>query len=236
MTVKPDMARFDVSFLSMTHYRYPPLRKAFMTASFNDATAALIAVGRFLADRGWAPATAGNYSVRIDADRVAITASGTDKGALTPADILIVDLDGDPVGDDRRKPSAETLLHLRIYRDLPSAGAVLHTHSIAATTIGMASPRPDELTFAGYEILKAFAGYDTHEDTAVLPVLENTQDMTALAELASRRLRPNPRAPGYLIRGHGLYTWGRDMQSARRHVEALEFLFGCELERRRVGG
>jgi methylthioribulose-1-phosphate dehydratase len=208
-----------------------------MTKNLEAAAADVIAVGRFIAGRGWAPATAGNYSVRIG-ERIAITASGADKSALTTADILAVDLDGrtaqgHPV-QGGRKPSAETLLHARIYRDRPDAGAVLHTHSIASTTLGLLPPRADEIAFAGYEILKAFEGYDTHDDRAVLPVLDNSQDMAALAEAASARLGDNPRARGYLIRGHGLYTWGRDMASARRHLEALEFLFECELERRRI--
>jgi methylthioribulose-1-phosphate dehydratase len=201
--------------------------------TFETAAADIVAVGRFIHDRGWAPATAGNYSARIGDGRIAITASGIDKGALTTADILPVDLDGRDV-DGGRKPSAETLLHLGIYRDRPEAGAVLHTHSIASTTLGMMAPRTEEIVFAGYEMLKAFEGYHTHDDRAVLPVVDNSQDMAALGELASAKLRANPRAPGYLIRGHGLYTWGRDMQSARRHLEALEFLFGCELERKRM--
>jgi methylthioribulose-1-phosphate dehydratase len=203
-----------------------------MTTTLQSAATDIVAVGRFIAGRGWAPATAGNYSVRIDRDRVAITASGIDKGALTPADVLAVDGDGRAV--DGGRPSAETLLHARIYRDRPEAGAVLHTHSIASTTLGMLPPCTDELVFAGYEILKAFVGYDTHDDRLTLPVLDNSQDMTALAENASARLRDNRRTPGYLIRGHGLYTWGPDMAAARRHLEALEFLFGCELERRRI--
>ncbi|MET1163044.1 MAG: class II aldolase/adducin family protein, partial [Pseudoxanthomonas sp.] len=39
----------------------------------------------------------------------------------------------------------------------------------------------------------------------------------------------------YLIDGHGLYAWGRDMAEARRHLEAFEFLFHCELELRKLG-
>jgi methylthioribulose-1-phosphate dehydratase len=203
-----------------------------MTTILESVAAELVAVGRYIAGRGWAPATAGNYSALIG-DHIAITASGIDKGAMTPADILAVDLDGRPI-DGARKPSAETLLHTRIYYDWPDAGAVLHTHSIASTTLGMLPPRTDEIAFAGYEILKAFDGYVTHDDRLVLPVFDNKQDMAALADATSDRLRAYPRTVGYLIRGHGLYTWGPDIATARRHLEALEFLFGCELERRRI--
>lgn len=205
-----------------------------MTISFDDAAKGLVAIGRFLDTRGWAPATAGNYSVCFESGRAAITASGFDKRALTVADILVVDLDGRPVGETALRPSAETLLHTQLYRDLGWARVVLHTHSIASTTLGMASPQPNEIALANYELLKALRGFDTHATAAHIPVFENTQDMPTLAAETSAYLGKNPDCPGYLIRGHGLYTWAADMTAARRQVEALEFLFACELERRRI--
>jgi methylthioribulose-1-phosphate dehydratase len=204
-----------------------------MPAPFPEAATAIVAAGCFLDSRGWAPATAGNYSVRLDDGHIAITASGLDKGNLTERDILKVGFDGRPIGNGR--PSAETLLHIQIYRDVVGVDAVLHTHSVNATVLGMAHPSDTEIVLAGYELLKAFPGFDTHDGKARIPLFENTQDMPKLAAEVSMRLRREPGAPGYLIRGHGLYTWGRDMTSARRHVEALEFLFACELERKRIG-
>lgn len=204
-----------------------------MYVPFKEATTAIVAAGRFLDSRGWAPATAGNYSVRLDDGHIAITASGLDKGNLTEKDILRVSLNGRPIGNGH--PSAETHLHIQIYRDVAWANAVLHTHSVGATVLGMAVPSASEIVLAGYELLKAFPGFDTHDAVARVPLLENTQDMPKLAAEVSARLRREPDVPGYLIRGHGLYTWGRDMTSARRHVEAMEFLFACELERKRIG-
>lgn len=205
-----------------------------MSTSFDDAAKGLVAVGRFLDARGWAPATAGNYSVRYEPGRAAITASGFDKRALTVGDILAVDLDGQPIGETLLRPSAETLLHTQLYRDFEWARVVLHTHSVASTVLGMASPAPREIVLADYELLKAFPGVDTHATALRIPVFENSQDMRALAAETSAYLRSNPDAPGYLIRGHGLYTWAADMTAARRQVEAFEFLFACELERRRI--
>jgi len=205
-----------------------------MAISFEDAAKGLVAIGRFLDARGWAPATAGNYSVRFESERVAITASGFDKRALTVDDILVVDLDGTAVGETALHPSAETPLHVQLYRDFDWARVVLHTHSIASTALGMASPQPHEIALADYELLKALRGFDTHATVAHIPIFENTQDMPALAADVSRHLKDNPNAPGYLIRGHGLYIWAVDMTVARRQIEALEFLFTCELERRRI--
>jgi len=205
-----------------------------MTISFEEAAKGLVAIGRFLDARGWAPATAGNYSVRFESERAAITASGFDKRALTVGDILIVDLDGRAVGESALRPSAETPLHTQLYRDFDWARVVLHTHSVASTALGMATPQPKEIVLADYELLKAFRGFDTHAAAAHIPVFENTQDMLALAAETSAYLKKHPGTPGYLIRGHGLYTWAADMTAARRQVEAFEFLFACELERRRI--
>lgn len=205
-----------------------------MPVSFEEAVVVIVSAGRFLDSRGWAPATAGNYSVRLDDGHIAITASGIDKGHLSKDDVLTVDFDGGPIGNGR--PSAESLLHVQVYRDVDWAGAVLHTHSVNATVLSMANPLAGEIVLSGYELLKAFPGFDTHDGAACIPLFENTQDMAKLAAEVSVRLRAEPDAPGYLIRGHGLYTWGQDMVSARRHVEALEFLFACELERRRIVG
>ena len=86
----------------------------------------------------------------------------------------------------------------------------------------------------GYELLKAFQGNTTHDDAIDVPVFANTQDMHTLAAQVDALLDRKP-LWGYLIDGHGLYAWGRDMAEARRHLEAFEFLFHCELELRKLG-
>lgn len=204
----------------------------------------IIDAGRFLDSHGWAPATAGNYSVRLDAGHLAITVSGCHKGHLTEQDVMVVDLAGQPVGTGK-KSSAETLLHTQLMADFPAIGAILHTHSVASTVLSMVDPKRREIAFAGYELVKVFSGYHTHEQAAVVPIFDNTQDMTALSAEVRAFMRRQPPMlgtaqgeigiPGYLIRGHGVYTWGTDMAAAKRHAEGLEFLFACELERVRIG-
>ena len=188
---------------------------------------------RELAERGWTPATSSNFSERIDAGHVAITVSGRDKGRLVPDDIMVVDLDGRPVGTARRS-SAGTLLHTQLYARFPDVGCVLHTHSINQTVASRLYGRDGCIRLAGYELLKAFSGNSTHETSIDLPVLPNTQDMPELAAKVEALLDAGP-LWGYLIDGHGLYAWGRDMAEARRHLEAFEFLIACELELRRFG-
>jgi len=200
---------------------------------FAEAAQSIIDAGRFLYDRGWSPATSSNYSARLDEHHIAITVSGKHKGELAAGDIMVVDLDGQPVQSQARS-SAETKLHTVLYQLFPEVGVVLHTHSVKATVLSRLCAADEPLVLEGYELQKAFAGIDTHESTLTVPVFANTQDIDALAERTAAWFRDNPEQPGYLIRGHGLYTWGRTMADCLRHVEAFEFLFECELETIRV--
>lgn len=199
---------------------------AFEPATLPLRARELAEAGRFLHSRGWVPATSGNFSARLSADYAAITASGRHKGLLGEQDIMVVDLDGQPYNDARR-PSAETLLHTTLYRRFPATGSVLHTHSVNATLLSRHCG--DELRLEGYELLKAFHGVTTHDTCITVPVFDNDQDIPRLAAQVEQYLDTHAGVYGYLIRGHGLYTWGRDVAEAMRHLEAFEFLFQCEL-------
>ena len=73
-------------------------------------------------------------------------------------------------------------------------------------------------------MLKGLDGVTTHTHREWVPILENDQDMARLAGAMAGVLSDHPDAHGVLLRGHGLYTWGRTIAEAERHVEALEFL------------
>lgn len=199
---------------------------------FAHAAREIIHNVRELSIAGWTPATSSNFSRRIDDGHVAITVSGRDKGRLTPDDIMVVDLDGLPVATSQ-KSSAETLLHTQLYKRFAEIGCVLHTHSLNQTVASRLFAGAGHVHLEGYELLKAFTGNDTHDTTVELPVLPNTQDMATLAAQVDALL-DRQCMWGYLIDGHGLYAWGRDMAEARRHLEAFEFLLGCELELRKL--
>ena len=199
--------------------------------SFHAAAMSIVAAGRELAQLGWTPATSSNFSVRLDAEHAAVTVSGRDKGKLGVDDIMVVDFAGHAVGSSHR-PSAETLLHTQLYAHDAGIGCVLHTHSRVQTVASRLYADRGEITLAGFELLKAFRGYDSHEATMRLPVLPNSQDMPELAQLIAPLLASGPPLHGYLIDGHGIYAWGRDMNEARRHLDAFEFLLACELDLR----
>jgi methylthioribulose-1-phosphate dehydratase len=202
-----------------------------------DAPAAALApVAATLHGRGWTPATSSNFSVRLDADHCAVTVSGQDKARISRDTLMIVDLDGRAVAAaPGARPSAEAGLHTALYRRDPGIGAVLHTHApnaVLATRV-LAG---DALVLEDYELLKAFEGVRTHATRLEIPVVANDQDIEALARQVDARL--DACAPGccaYLIAGHGAYAWGRDLGAALRHLEALDYLLGIELELHRLG-
>ncbi len=196
-------------------------------SSFAVHADALAEAGRTLHARGWVPATSGNFSSRVSDGEIAITVSGRHKGELTRDDILRADLQGKSL-DPGRRPSAETLLHCQLYRRFHDVGAVFHTHSMNATLVSRL--HGEGLVLEDYELLKAFDGITTHEQRMTVPVFPNDQDMTRLADRVDRYMDHHPPVHGYLIAGHGLYTWGRDIRDVLRHVEAFEFLFACEIK------
>ncbi len=189
---------------------------------------ALIAAGQQLYAQGMVPATSGNLSARLDNGHFAITVSGRHKGKLTHVDIMEVDERGQSLDD--RRPSAETLLHLQIYHRFTEVRVVLHPHSVNATVLSWLCG--DTLALQDYEILKAFPGVDSHDWEVPVPVFDNDQDIARLADVVAARLADLKRVHGYLIRGHGFYTWGISMEDALRHVEAFEFMFDCEMRLR----
>lgn len=194
-----------------------------MPDTLSRLRAELIAAGQFFHARGWVPATSSNFSARLGAEEILITSSGQHKGRLDEAGFLRADLQGNSL-DAGKRPSAETGLHTLMYQRDPAVACVLHTHSVNATVLSM---RVDEVVLAGYEVQKAFPGVVTHENRMVIPVFPNSQDIAALALLVGDYLDANPQTVGYLIRGHGLYTWGATVADTQRHIEALEFLFEC---------
>ena len=192
---------------------------------FSTACEHLAGLGRDFHRRGWVLGTSGNLSVVLSREplRVAITASSVDKGRLTEDQILEIDSEARVLNAVQRKPSAETLLHLAIVK-ARSAGSVLHTHSVWSTILSDYHNGQGGFFMEGYEMLKGLDGVVTHEHREWLPILENSQDMRALAEETEAVLRDNPHIHGFLIRRHGMYTWGADISEAARHVEILEFL------------
>jgi len=214
-----------------------------MTSEFSERhpgpteCAELVDVVRALHAQGWAPATSSNFSVRA-ASGFFISESGVDKACFGREHLLRVTHDGSAMPGETRRRSAETLLHAALYA-MEDVGAVLHTHSVNATVCSRLFAPAGVVTLEGYELLKAFAGFETHEARLSVPIFPNSQDMAQLSATISewlRSTRGHPHAPGFLLSGHGLYTWGRTLLEAKKHLEAFESLFECEWKLATVRG
>jgi len=200
---------------------------------FEQRADAIVEAARELSDLGWTPATSSNFSMRVDDAHAAITVSGKHKGRLGRDDIMLIDLAGNAVGTDAR-PSAETALHTQIYRRWPAMQAVLHTHSRTQSVASRLYAGGGVIRLQGWELQKAISGYHSHDSVLEIPVFPNTQHMPELVARVDAWLEAGKPLHAYLIDGHGIYTWGRDMAETRRHLEALEFLLACELDLKRL--
>jgi methylthioribulose-1-phosphate dehydratase len=196
-----------------------------MSNKFEEIAAGLAAIAKSFHGRGWLLGTSGNLSAVVQCEplRLAMSPSGIDKGELTPDQLLSIDENARIVSEHGGKPSDESLLHIKIVKER-GAGAVLHTHSVWNTILSDLYASDGGVKIEGYEMLKGLEGVRTHEHSEWLPIIENSQDMPALAELVGQTLNETPAAHGFLLRRHGLYSWGDTLAQAKRHVEILEFL------------
>ncbi len=193
-------------------------------ARFRELATELPKIGRDFYHRGWVLGTSGNFSALVSSRplRLAITATGLDKSTLIPAHVLEID-EGARVVRGKGQPSNESRIHLAVVR-ARGAGAVLHTHSLWSTIVSEALSPGGGVSLEGFEMLKGLEGVRTHEHREWLPILENFQDTARMAQAVEATLKEHPTAHGFLIKRHGLYTWGQDLAEAKRHVEILEFL------------
>lgn len=195
------------------------------TEDFYKAANELIKAGQFIDKKGWVPATSGNFSARLPDGTIAITVSGKHKGLLQTEDIMLIDAEAKSL--DGKQPSAETLLHTLIYQRYPNIHAVLHPHSLNSVLISRCFTK--ECRLENYELLKAFSGINSHETCITVPIFANDQDIPRLAAQVETYLDRQPTCYAYLIAGHGLYTWSKSVHQTLRYLEALDFLFSCEL-------
>lgn len=193
---------------------------------FQDLAKQLSEAGYQFYCRNWVLGTSGNFSALLERNplKLCITASGNEKGSLDETHFLEVNENAE-VLQGNGSPSAETLLHLAIYRHLPETNSILHTHSVWGTILSDVYAKNGFIEIEGYEMLKGLAGVKTHEHTEQVPIIENSQDYIALSHVIENVLRENPNCHGVYLRRHGLYTWGKSVKEAKRQIEIFEFLF-----------
>jgi methylthioribulose-1-phosphate dehydratase len=189
---------------------------------------------------GWTPASSSNFSIQggIDAggfDGFWVSRSGVNKAEYAQTDFIQVNPHGQPLNPETT-PSAETLLHAAIYQQWPEVKVVAHTHSPAITVLSrlwVEQHHKTDWQISGYELQKGFEGQQSHLPTLTVPLIANSQHMPDIATPLSAWLanwQHATCAPGFIIVGHGLYTWAHSLEALNRHVEAFEFLAQCTLE------
>lgn len=183
---------------------------------------ALASLSRRLYRKGWMEGTGGNLSMRVEG-RILITPSGAHKGRIHAEDILELNEEGVPIGDDARKPSAETSIHRAIYRVLPHAGAIIHVHTPEAILTSLLDK--EEIRLPPLEVIKGL-GVALPEEAPPIPIFENDPFVERIAECIERRLKAlSSPLPALLIRNHGTTAWGDTLEDALRHIELAEFCF-----------
>lgn len=171
-------------------------------------------LGAWLAAQGLVPATSGNLALRAGRGLL-VSPTGRSVGEVEGEAWVPTDLAGAPL--DRRRPSAEALVHASLLAR--GFGCSLHAHGGPFTRASLGGDR----TITGMELLKAFTGVSSHDATLRVPVVPNTQDAAALASSVARAADAAD-TWAVLVRGHGVYVWGDGPDDARRHLDALATL------------
>jgi len=180
------------------------------SASEHEQRLAILECGQICYQRGLMTSNDGNISIRLDANRILITAAGLCKGRMEMGDLLVIDLNGNVIISWKGlKPSSETPMHLEVYKQRPEINAVIHAHPVYATTLTVANqPFPHDvlpevaLTLGNIPVT-AYATPSSHQDAeAIRPFIH---DHNAI-----------------LLRQHGSLTVGKDLDEALIHLERLE--------------
>lgn len=170
---------------------------------------------------GWASGTGGGISIR-DGERIYVAPSGVQKERLSPEDIFVIDIDGNELESAQDLGISQcTPLFLEAYRRR-GAGAVLHAHSIHAMLVTTAFN--DTFRCTGLEMMKGIQDTGVY-DLLEVPIIENTAHECDLADSLGAAIEDNPRSQAVLVRGHGVYVWGRDWAHAKTQAECYDYLF-----------
>ncbi|GAB4364391.1 MAG: class II aldolase/adducin family protein [Calditrichia bacterium] len=174
----------------------------------NQIQQQIIEIGRKIYEKGFIVAAEGNISHRLADDRILTTRRGVCKGELTPTDLVVVDLEGNPV-EEGPLPSTEIGLHLEVYRNRPDIQAVLHAHP----------PYVISLTLAGFSLDQPYLP----ESALVLGRVPTAPYGRPSTQQVAESIRPFIRKTDViLLQRHGSLTVGKTLSEAFYKLEILE--------------
>ena len=168
----------------------------------------IVRYGRMLHEKGFVAAMDGNLSVRLKQDRILVTPTGLSKGSMRPADLVIVDLDGNQVAG-RRNVTSEIGMHLMIYRTRADVKAIVHAHpptatGFAAAGIALTEPLVCEVVMG----------------LGCIPLARYGTPGTA--ELAQSLEPYVPKYDAILMSNHGVVAYGDTIEHAYMKMETVE--------------
>ena len=169
----------------------------------------MIEVGHRLYTNQLIAGSEGNFSIRLDQDRILTTPSAICKGCLKPEDIVEINSLGETIGKNIRKPSSETPMHIAIYQSRKDVKAIVHAHPITATGFALAGKALEQFLLP--EIVLIFG---------TIPLIAyGTPSTCELSEQVADKIKNND---GLLLANHGAVTVGKDIDEAYYRMEILE--------------
>lgn len=169
----------------------------------------ILEVGRRLYNKGFVASNDGNISCKVGDDSIWATPTGVSKGYMTEDMLVKLSLDGEILEGDS-KPSTEIKMHLRVYKENPDIGGVVHAHPLYATSMAAAEKSLDGVFLT--ETLMSLG--EVPCAPFAMPGTEEVPDSIA------------PYCKGYnavLLAHHGALTWGIDLMQAYMRMESVEF-------------
>ncbi|KAJ7550182.1 hypothetical protein O6H91_07G087100 [Diphasiastrum complanatum] len=197
---------------------------------------------------GWMSGTGGSITIKVNNPNVPLTErhivmapSGVQKERMLPEDMYVLNGDGSILTSPLPKPTPHkppkcsdcSSLFLKAYQ-MRNAGAVIHSHGIAACLATMINPLAKEFRITHMEMIKGIAGHGYY-DELVVPIIENTAHEYELTDSLAAAIAAYPKTTAVLVRNHGIYNWGDSWISAKTQAECYHYLFEAAIKLHKLG-
>jgi len=194
---------------------------------------------------GWATGTGGGVSIRVGGPaenrpyRVFVAPSGVQKEDVVGDDVFELDMDQQVVVPPKTpmlRQSACTPLWYVVYKRVPSARCVIHTHSMNAQLATLLDPTEtsEALRITHLEMLKG-VGNHSYDSVLEVPIIDNRPSEDLLADQLNAAILKYPKCNAVLVRRHGLYAWGDSWEQAKAQCESFDYLFEAAVKMKGMG-
>ena len=194
---------------------------------------------------GWATGTGGGVSIRVGGPkenrpyRVFVAPSGVQKEDMVGDDVFELDMEGQVVTPPKTpmlRQSACTPLWYVVYKRVPSAMCVIHTHSMNAQLATLLDPteKSDVLRITHLEMLKG-VGNHSYDSVLEVPIIDNRPSEDLLADQLDAAILKYPNCNAVLVRRHGIYAWGDSWEQAKAQCESFDYLFETAVKMKSMG-